>query len=53
MTQGEVGQSFWDPKWYSNPNPETPAKPDEMKGQQQGHDEEEVLVEDITNQTRL
>jgi hypothetical protein len=34
----------------TNPNPETPAKPEEMKGQRQGHDEEEVLVEDITNQ---
>jgi hypothetical protein len=27
------------------------TKPEEMKGQQQGHDEEEVLVEDITNQS--
>jgi hypothetical protein len=26
------------------------AKHAEMKGQQQGHDEEEVLVEEITNQ---
>jgi hypothetical protein len=50
MTQGEVGKSSRTRNGITNPNPETPAKPDEMKGQQQGHDEEEVLVEDITNQ---
>jgi hypothetical protein len=50
MAQGEVGQSFGTRDDILNPNPETPTKPDEMKGQQQGHDEEEVLVEEITNQ---
>jgi hypothetical protein len=51
-TQGEVGQSSGTRNGITNPNPETPAKPDEMKGQQQGRDEEEVLVEDITNQPK-
>jgi hypothetical protein len=45
-----MGQSSSTPNDNINPNPETPAKPEEMKGQQQGHDEEEVLVEEITNQ---
>jgi hypothetical protein len=50
VTQGEVGQSFGNRNSNSNPNPETLAKPDEMKGQQQGHDEEEELVEDIAKE---
>jgi len=50
MTQGKVGQSFGTQNDIPNPNPETPTKPDEMNGQQQSHDEEKALVEDITNQ---
>jgi hypothetical protein len=50
VAQGETGQSFANPIDNTNPNPETPTKPEELKGQQQAHNEEEVLVEDITNQ---
>jgi predicted HTH transcriptional regulator len=48
-TQGEVRKSSRTRNGITNPIPETPTKPDEMKG---GHDEEEVLVEDITNQPK-
>jgi hypothetical protein len=44
-----MGQTSTNPNGTTNPNLETPAKPEETKGQQQGHDIEEVLVEDITN----
>jgi hypothetical protein len=53
VAQGEMGQSSTNPNETQNPNPETHAKPEEMKGQQQGHDEEEVLVKDITNQPKI
>jgi hypothetical protein len=36
-TQGEVGYSSQTQYGITNPNPETPDKLDEMKGQQQGH----------------
>jgi hypothetical protein len=49
--QGKMGQSSANSNDSTNPNPETLAKPKEMKGQQQGHDVEEVLVEDIKNQS--
>jgi hypothetical protein len=48
-TQGEVGQSADNRNDISNPKPETPAKPDETTGQQEGRDEEEVMVENVTN----
>jgi hypothetical protein len=51
VAQGEVGQSSGTSNGITNTNPETPDKPDEMKGQKQGHDEEEVLVKEITNQS--
>jgi hypothetical protein len=49
VAQGEVGQSFGTRDDIPNPSPETPTNLDEMKGRQQGHDEEEVVVKDITN----
>jgi hypothetical protein len=49
--QGKVGKSFGTQNGILNPHPETPSKPDEMTGQKQGHDNEEVLVEDITNRS--
>jgi hypothetical protein len=51
-TQGEVGKSSKIKMAVQTLTPKTPAKPEEMKGQQQGHNEEEVLVEDITNQPK-
>jgi hypothetical protein len=36
----------------TNPNPKTLVEPKEMKVQQQGHNKEEVLVKDITNQPK-
>jgi hypothetical protein len=49
MQQGEIGQSSGAQNEISNPNPETPAKPDETMGPRQSQEHEEVLVEDITD----
>jgi hypothetical protein len=52
MKQGEVGQRYGNQNGITNPNPETPAKPYGMKGQQHGHDEEEVLVKEFAKQPK-
>jgi hypothetical protein len=41
---------LWGSEWnISNPNPEMPAKPEETMGPRQSQEQEEVLVEDITD----
>jgi hypothetical protein len=51
MTLGEKGQRSRNQNGSTNPNVETPAEPEGRIEKQQGKGTEEVLVEDITNQS--